>query len=106
MYKNLCEIVLQSNLLHGHLIITEGFISPRGKLFPFLKAMFTVYRIAFALALKPYAIGLLFTHKNGDFSAISVRKRSCAALISKIESHIGYNISSNNSLASINRLPR
>ena len=63
--------------------------------------MFTVYRIALAPALKPYAIGLLLTHKNGDFSGISVRKRSCVALISKIELHIGYNISSNNSRPSM-----
>ena len=75
MYKNLCEIVLQSNPITN---------TP----FPFLKAIFTPHRISFAPALKPDAIGLLFTHKNGDLCAISVRKRSCAALISKIESHI------------------
>ena len=33
-------------------------------------------RIAFAHARKPYRIGLLFTHKNGDFSAVSVTARS------------------------------
>ena len=32
--------------------------------------------------------GLLFTHKNRDFSAVSVTERTCAALISKVESHI------------------
>ena len=32
--------------------------------------------------------GLLFTHKNRDFSAVSVTERICAALISKVESHI------------------
>ena len=37
---------------------------------------------------KPYRIGLLFTHKNGDFGALSVTERSCAALISKVERHI------------------
>ena len=54
--------------------------------------MFTVYRIGFAPARKPYRIGLLFTHKNSDFFAISVLKgaklcradlesdRFCAAL--------------------------
>jgi len=31
---------------------------------------------------------LLFTHKTGDFGAISVTERSCAALISKVTSHI------------------
>ena len=54
----------------------------------FLEAMFTLYPIAFASALKPYRIGLLFTHKNSDFGCISVTERSCAALISKVESHI------------------
>ena len=37
---------------------------------------------------KRYRIGLLFAHKNGDFGAISVTERSCAALISKVESDI------------------
>ena len=37
---------------------------------------------------KPYRIGLLFTHKNGDLGALSVTERSCAAPISKVESHI------------------
>ena len=54
----------------------------------FLTAMFTVYRVAFASALKSYQIGLLFTHKNGDFGWISVTERSCADLESG-ESHIG-----------------
>ena len=39
--------------------------------------MFSLYLVAFAPAPKPYRIGLLFTHKNGDFGAIS-----------KVESHI------------------
>ena len=50
--------------------------------------MYTPYRVAFAPARKPYRIGLLFTHKNGDFGAISVTEQSCAALISEAESHI------------------
>ena len=33
-------------------------------------------------------IGCLFTHKNGGFGAISVTEQSCAATISKAESHI------------------
>ena len=28
------------------------------------------------------------THKNGDFGEISITKRSCAAPVSKVESHI------------------
>ena len=31
--------------------------------------------------------GILFTHKNGDFSAISVTERNYAAPISKVERH-------------------
>ena len=31
--------------------------------------------------------GLLFTYKNGDFSAISVTERNYAAPISKVEHH-------------------
>ena len=42
--------------------------------------MFTLYRIDFAQTRKPYRIGLLFTHNNGDFGAISVTKRRCPAL--------------------------
>ena len=33
-------------------------------------------------------MGVLFTHKNGDFSAISVTERGCAAPISRVESHV------------------
>ena len=50
--------------------------------------MFTLYWIAFALARKSYWIGLLFTHKNGDFGAISATERSYAAPISKVKSYI------------------
>ena len=38
-----------------------------------LKAMFTLSgRIAFLTAQKPYRMGLVFTHKDSDFGAISV----------------------------------
>ena len=47
-----------------------------------------LYRIAFAPTRKSYPMGLLFTRKNGDFSAISETERSCAAPISNVESHI------------------
>ena len=53
------------------------------------KKMLTLCRVAFAPARKLYRIGLLFTRKNGDFGAISVTERSCAAPISKVESYIG-----------------
>ena len=43
-------------------------------------AMVTLYRRAFA----PARIGPLFTHKNGDFDAISLTERNCAAPISKV----------------------
>ena len=39
-------------------------------------------------AMRSYRIGLLFTHKNGDFGAISVTEGSCAVPISKVERHI------------------
>ena len=35
-----------------------------------------------------FRIGLLFTHKIGDFSVLSVTERSCAVPSSKVESHI------------------
>ena len=50
--------------------------------------MFTIKREAFPPAQKPYRIGILSTHKNGDFYAISLTERICAAQISKLESHI------------------
>ena len=50
--------------------------------------MFTLYRIVFAPARKPYRIGLLFTYENGDFGTISVTERSHTAPISKVVSHI------------------
>ena len=45
----------------------------------------TLYRIAFAPVRKPYRIGLLFTHKSGDFGAISETVGICAAPVSKVE---------------------
>ena len=42
----------------------------------------------FRPSVRPYRIGLLFSHKNGDFGAISITQRSCAEPISKVESHI------------------
>ena len=38
--------------------------------------MFTLYRIGFTPARKPHRIGLLFTHKNSDFGAISVTEQT------------------------------
>ena len=40
------------------------------------KAVFTLYWIAFALARKPYEIGLLLTLKNGDFCNVAKLLRS------------------------------
>ena len=46
-----------------------------------LNAMSALYRTySFAPSRKPYQIGLLLTHKNGDHGAISVTKRSCSDL--------------------------
>ena len=52
--------------------------------------LFTIYQTSFAPARKPYRIGLMFTHKNSDFSAIFVTKRSCNADLERRPSHIGY----------------
>ena len=43
--------------------------------------MLTLYWMAYAHARKPYRIGLLFTHNNGDLGEISVTVRSRAAPI-------------------------
>ena len=44
--------------------------------------------MALARARKPYRVGILSTHMNGDFGSISVTERSCHAPISKVERHI------------------
>ena len=54
------------------------------------KVIFTLSRIAFAPARKPYQIGLRFKHKNGDFNAISAKGRGYAVPISKVEGHISF----------------
>ena len=41
-------------------------------------------------ARKPYRIGLLFTHKNGDFGTISVLERSPAWPISEVYQKMSY----------------
>jgi len=38
-----------------------------------------VGRIALLPAGKPYLMGLVFTHKNGDFGSVSVKEWGCAA---------------------------
>ena len=45
------------------------------------KAMFILHRKAFAWARKSYRIGLLTTHKNDDFGAISVTEQSFGATL-------------------------
>ena len=45
------------------------------------------YWEVFAPARKPYQIGSLLTHKNGDCRAISVTEQCCSALIFTVESH-------------------
>ena len=52
------------------------------------EAMFTLYRIAFALVRKQYRIGLLFTGENGGLGAISITERRCAAPFSRAERRI------------------
>ena len=53
-----------------------------------IKAMFTLVQIAFAPTRKLYRTGPRFTHKSGDFGAISVTERSCAAPHWSVEGHI------------------
>jgi len=50
-------------------------------------ARFTLY------ARELYRIKLFFTHKSGDFAAISLKEQSCATPISQMESHIWYRCS-------------
>lgn len=50
-----------------------------------IKDTFTLYRIDFGPAWKQYRIGLLFSHKNRDFGAVSVTERGCDAPISTVE---------------------
>ena len=48
----------------------------------------SIYRITFTPARKPYWIGHLFTHRNGNFGAISVTERIFTTQISKVKRHI------------------
>ena len=51
--------------------------------------MFTLYRVDFVPATKPYRIGPLpLTHKNGNLGGISATERSRPVPISKVENHI------------------
>ena len=52
------------------------------------KAVFLLYRKAFAPPRKSYRKGLLFTQKNDCGGATSVTKRNYVAPISKVELHI------------------
>ena len=52
--------------------------------------MSTLYRIA--LRLHENHMGLVFTDKNGDFGAISVTERSCAALHRSLKWCVTYRI--------------
>ena len=47
------------------------------------------YRIALGLALRPYWMGLLFTHDNGDFGAVPATERlTHTAPILSVDRHI------------------
>ena len=52
------------------------------------KATFTHHWITFVRGRKLYRIGLLFTHENGNFGAISVTERSCTAPILRVKDHL------------------
>ena len=71
-----------------HKIIPKNLHTWVKTLYIRLWLLFTRYRIAFAYARKSYQIGLLLTHKDGDFGAIfDGAKLRRAPLISKVESH-------------------
>ena len=57
-------------------------------IFPF-RALLTLYREALKPARKAYWIVLLFTHKNGDFGAISHRAKLPHADLESGKSHFG-----------------
>ena len=50
--------------------------------------MCTLYWVDFVPASKPYRIGPLLTHTNGNLGAISVTEGSRPMPISKVENHI------------------
>ena len=50
-----------------------------------INAMLTLYRITLAPAPKPYRIGLLFTHNNGDLGEISVTDGTLFFLRGRLE---------------------
>ena len=57
---------LTSNLLTAEPVLNSDYVH-------------TLYQTSLARARKPYRIGLLFTHKNGDCGAVSIIERSRAA---------------------------
>ena len=60
---------LTSYLLTAERVLNSGYVH-------------TLYQTSLARARKPYRIGLLFTHKNGDCGAISIIERGRATPIS------------------------
>ena len=65
-----------------------GLINGVGPELSVLVYMFTPPQIAVVSTRKPNRRGLPLTGKNGDFSAITVTERSCAAPILKVERYI------------------
>ena len=56
--------------------------------------MVTLYILdRFVPPRKSYRIGILFTHMNGDFDAISMKEQNCVTPISKVEGHIWHRCS-------------
>ena len=65
-----------------------GLINGVGPELSVLVYMFTPPQVAVVSTRKPNRRGLPLTSKNGDFSAITVTERSCAAPILKVERYI------------------
>ena len=60
----------------------------QGNIFLTNANLYTIPHSFFAPPRKPFRIGILFAHKDGDFGAISGTERKSAAPISKVKRHI------------------
>ena len=74
----ICDLQLNRHTKNGFVHVTKKDA---------YKAMFTLLD-TFCTGTKTIRVGLVFTHKNGDFVAISVTERCCFAPIFQVESHI------------------
>ena len=74
-------VILQNSEFLTNIILTcneSKQMGQEGSLRQIFNLVFKPYQIALTPARKPHRTGLLITHKNGDFGAISVTERSLA----------------------------